>query len=480
MCHRTVGLSVPRQNGKSEITIVLILINTVFFGYRVRYTSYNSDSCIEISRRVEELIEGNGVLKTYFPVEERTKAKSGDYEIQAVDPMDKDKKLGRADFITRGGGKGRGATADVIFFDEAQEMTDAENAALSAATITLEHSQLLYFGTPPPIETAATSGAHSAKNRKGMARDFFKTLRRMCWDGSAMSTAWFEWGVSKLVSKTDVDAYYVANPSLGFRMGTGQSLTERSLSSKIMSDEQFAVEHLGYWMLQDKARAIDITRWRDLKFEGEYPVNKDTKIAVCFKGSHVSDRIDVALAYKTGDLPIYVEVNHSFDTTKEWSVDAVDEFMEFYRSRNCSSIIVDGRGVEALLVQLQADYYVWDTMDTRRRQGKILEASASDASAASSLIVGAVNERALAHGGDMLLETVVEDAGKRVSTGYTSGVGFRSLSGRQDVNYLETIGLAYYALRQDNDVSRRPDIQRANSGFNLGSESALGVETSLF
>ena len=484
--YRNVGLSVPRQNGKTEIMVILIFIFTVIFKYNVKYSSYNGDNALDIFKRCIGQIDGdafhkaNSWLQQLFPSDQRSNEKSGKFILRAFDPKTGER-LGTADFITRGGGKGRGGTIHIIFFDEAQEVTKAENNALSAATSTLKNGQVYYFGTPPQVESSATSGAHR-KDKNAQPRDYFKKFRQKCLDGNSSYTAWLEWSVEKLVPSNDIEAMYRSNPSLGYTISESQSLTIEYLCSKMMDDEDFAIEHLGYWMSQDKSRLIDITRWTDLKFEdgdNPYPVNKDTKIAVAFKFAKSKAVLNVAVAYKTGDLPICVEVIDQIDTYQEWVHDSVDMLMDYFYNRNCVGIAVDGAGSETLFMQLQADYHIWNTSDSRKRQGKLREVVGSEMAQATSLIVNSVNQKTIVHSGDGILDEIVEDAGKRMSGRYSSAIGFESISGKIDTTPLEAAALALFILKNDNSIDRREEVQ-VKRQFSFGTEKPIGIEKKIF
>lgn len=460
LCYKNVGLSVARQNGKTYIIIKRAFIGIIYLGENMVYSSYRAESMADIFIRMLEIIEeAPEALKMYFP--DLPSRKTNNKIIIARDPKT-GKKLGQIRFVTRKGGGGRGKSESVIFIDEAQDLTQAENDAMTAGIATFKNGQVWYAGTAADDNDSTSFGATSKGEKFSNS---FRTIRKQILNGLPNSM-WAEWGLDKMTPKTNRDAWYEANPSLGLDANAEQALNEEFLESRAMSDESFNVEHLNYWSEQDKNSVIESSKWHDLKLtkDESKEMFKGGSVAIALKSDINDEKLDVAIAVrKKNGEEVLVEVVDSFDMQGPY-IQKAWNFMEPYiNNHKCKAIVIDGSTAKAQLKAILEANGKWISQKNKFRQGKINLAAPSDVSLSAALLVGYVNERKVYHMGQVPLDAAIEDAGKRqFRTG--SGYGFYPISGKTSANLVEVVALALHEASK----------QRTTEVENNGEEYAFG------
>lgn len=233
--HYKVGLSVPRQNGKSALLISTALTEAAVMGRKVLYTAHQTktsdEAFIEICQAVEQMEDGEVLQVRKANGQQVIRFASG----------------GQIKVIARTKSSGRGLTFDTVICDEAQEMSDAEEAALSAVVSAAPSGdgRLIFVGTPP----------------EPGAGDPFRALRSEVL-GKARSprSAWLEWGAERGdIDTDDEDLWARYNPSLGIGALTVSALREEA------SSPTFIVERLGCWQAAESNMVITLETWRSLR-----------------------------------------------------------------------------------------------------------------------------------------------------------------------------------------------------------------------
>ena len=440
LAYKNFSVSLPRQNGKTEFIEERLAVALTVLGERAVYTSMREESAKAIFDRfldkIEAAKEAGSPLASFFP-NLPTRGRK-EKLITSVDPRT-GKVFGQVRFNTRKGGAGRGKSESLIILDEAQDLTRGERDALTAGIATFKNGQVFYVGTPEPAESASTRGVSSTSGQ-GLA-SVFGEVRQASLKG-AVHSAWFEWGIDKLVPASDKDAWYIANPALGYDLGKGRGIDEKFLESRLMDDESFAIEHLGFWGVQEKGRVIEFTRWMDQVLNNdEVKSFKGYPTVFSVKSTLDGSRVFTGLAVKKSDEEFFVEVLNDYDTSVPWVDSLYKELDMFYKSVKCKSIIIDGHTAVSSLIPALIAKNKWRVNGNKFKQGKVTIASPGDLTGGAAFLINAVNEKKLFHGSQSMMNAVVKDAGKRV---YRSGggFGFSSLSGSTIPEVLETIALA--------------------------------------
>jgi hypothetical protein len=448
LAYRVVGLTVPRQNGKTEIILNRILLGCVVLKEDQLYTAHRGDSARKIYLRLKHDIQSNKNLAKYFPYVKSIKGRSDKeehLEIVAYKPGT-NIKLGSCVFMTRGGNDlGRAMSLSVVYYDEAQSLTEAQDSALSSTILTRTNGQIYYIGTATPLDR---SGDGKKTTDSGGAGRWFLEKRDEIISGRAKFACWNEWGTSKLTDRDDIQQIYASNPSIGFKMKDGVAITVKSVQSAAGSDEVWCTENLGYWPTQAKGTVIDITRWNELTLSGISEISGNAIMGLAIKttpgNGSSGGRVDVVLSVRTPETT-YLDLINSVDMSEAWIEKLWRIVQPHIRNRAVKSVIIDGLdGIPAILEKLVKEG-LWNPRGNPRSQRNISIAQTMDITQACSAIVSSITEKSISPIKNEPLDAAVEDAGKR-KIGSSGGFGFTSISGKVDVNYLETAALALHAV----------------------------------
>ena len=220
--HSVLGISVPRQNGKTELAIMLLVL-TALRGESGAFFGHQGDVVREAFRRAsaicQPLVE-QGLVK---PIRK-----------QAGLQMIETAAGGRLYFRIRIRGAAVGLTLDRIVFDEAQKMSSQSYEDILPVTTTSKHRSIILMGTPPTDEDLELGETPFIRLRKRHARG-----------------AWVEWGIgdySLQHSPFTLKTAKAVNPAWKRIPDFTKMLREQQAT---LSDEAFARQRLGAWVLPD-------------------------------------------------------------------------------------------------------------------------------------------------------------------------------------------------------------------------------------
>jgi hypothetical protein len=149
----------------------------------------------------------------------------------------------RLRFVARSRHSGRGFSGDVVFLDEAYNLSNETMAALLPTLSARPNPQLWYTSSAPlPLQGS-------------------DVLRRVCKrgrDGSTGRMTYFEWCADQDAALDDPRAWAQANPALGLRIDPEFVRAEL----EALGPEEFARERLGIWSdLDAGGGVIDPEKW---------------------------------------------------------------------------------------------------------------------------------------------------------------------------------------------------------------------------
>lgn len=176
-------LSIPRQNGKTEIIVVIILYFLLILGLRVLYTAHLGETCFEVYDRVARIFEENDDLAEISQVK-----RSNGKECVKCKIVDEDGTVtySKVQFRTRSKNAGRGISkVNLLIYDEAQTLTDTQASDIDALQFATgeDLSLTIYAGTPPKPDELG---------------DVFEKIRKSVIDGTASDEiAYLEWSVEE-------------------------------------------------------------------------------------------------------------------------------------------------------------------------------------------------------------------------------------------------------------------------------------------
>ena len=200
---KTIGVSKPRQNGKS-FAARKYATTMGAAGKRCLYSAHNGSTVRQMFKYIKDEVESIPAL------------------------------------------------GDVIVVDEAQELTYDQLDAIKPTTLASESGdpQMIYIGTPPG---PACRG------------DVFRDMHDLAHSGKSAAW-WLEWAVDAVPDMNDTDAVlelaYLTNPALGYRIREDVMLD--AIDGYKARPDSFAREYLGWWSptAGKLKQVIDATAWQ--------------------------------------------------------------------------------------------------------------------------------------------------------------------------------------------------------------------------
>lgn len=230
-----IGLSVPRQNGKSQIIVARALAGVLLFGEKmIIISAHETDTAREVWKRLIDVVEDNPTLEAR--VTGRMDAINREFLSFGKGAERQTIKL-----KARRAGGSRGFSADCLLLDEAQILGKRAWGSIVPTMSARENPQAWLFGTPPTVDDdpfAFDRVRESSLKRKA----------RHCW---------LEWSAEPTDDFDDPATWAKANPSYGVRISQEACADDRAA----MDDEQFAMERLGMWSTEGIGRVIDEASW---------------------------------------------------------------------------------------------------------------------------------------------------------------------------------------------------------------------------
>lgn len=412
----SAGLSVPRQNGKSEVLIARSFYGLVVNGESVLYSSNLLRGVKLVFRRLVSMFtdkrhpEIQNLVKQirYGIGEESIELHNG----------------GRIQFMSRSRQAARGFDGiSLVILDEAAEVTDdqmeAIMAVLSASTTGIR--QILYVGTPP---------------YPGCPGEVFRRFRQACLmssgKGENMSNCWHEWSVAadnvQDIDLSNHDLWIECNPALPGRLT--MEFTEEEF--KTLGPGGFARERLGYWSqptVTHTELAIDPKIWNSCRSDEERPAEGRTAYGVKFS----SDGSEVVLAgaivpSSGGPARITLLAVEPMGRGLSWLADWLNE-----RYKKAACAVIDGKNGSDILIDKMKD--TWKFKDS------IVKPSAQNVVTAANLLLNELTEKTVTWYSQQ--EELKESALTATKRSISGGWGF----GGQTSGPIEAASLALWGCR---------------------------------
>ncbi|MBQ9621240.1 MAG: hypothetical protein IJR41_04820 [Atopobiaceae bacterium] len=413
------GLSVPRQNGKNAVLEMREVYGTAVLGESILHTAHRVDTARKAFLRLASFFENPahpemcGLVKSI----RRTNGQEG---IELTNG-------GVIEFSSRVNGGKRGYTADVVVFDEAQELNDDQVEAIMStmAAAPSGRRQLIYTGTPPTPVSYGT---------------VFKRERDAALSG-AKRQCWHEWSIEECIPRDAlwddvVDLCYETNPAMGIRLD--EEFTEKEF--RTLSTEGFARERLGWWRPDGNSyidAVISRDKW-DACLTDEPPEGGIFVYGVKFSpdGSLVS----LCGCLKPEDGKPIIEHKRTAPMADGigWLVNWLME-----RRDKAAQIVIDGKNGTQMLVER--------LISAGMPRKVLVTPSTGDVTAACSRLLDAVNDGLVTHSGqEYLTQSATQTERRRI--GNSGGWGFRTT----DSGQAEPIEACALALWQAETTKRKP------------------------
>ena len=235
-----VGLSIPRQVGKTYFVLAVLVIMCILFpGLQVVWTAHH----LRTSTKTFTTLRGICRRKRVAPHVRAMRAANGEQQVEFANGS-------LIMFGARSMGFGRGFDEiDVEVFDEAQILDTKALEDMIAATNQArhEHGALLFFmGTPPrPSDPSAA----------------FTERRDEAWRGPLEDAVWLEMGADPKSSPDDRSQWPRMNPSFPSRTPLESMLR---LRKNLKDEDSWNREGRGIWDDPEQVQPfLSFRRWRD-------------------------------------------------------------------------------------------------------------------------------------------------------------------------------------------------------------------------
>ena len=237
-----VGISAPRQNGKSQVIVARALAGILLFGEKmIIISAHETDTAREVWKRLIDVVESNPTLEAR--VTGRMDAINREY-LAFGEGMDRQTIKLKA----RRSSGARGFSADCLLLDEAQILGKAQWGSIVPTMSARENPQMWLFGTPPTEDDDPFA---------------FSRVRESALSSKARH-CWLEWSAAPGDDLDAVETWAKANPSFGVRITEEACADDRAA----MDDQQFARERLGMWDEEIGLEVISASVWNALAAEG--------------------------------------------------------------------------------------------------------------------------------------------------------------------------------------------------------------------
>lgn len=378
------GLSVPRQNGKTLITIGRIAAGMILYGEWVVYTAHLQKTATETFLELKSLFEGKAFRKYVKEI----RSALGREEIRLMNG-------GRIMFVARTRNGGRGFHGDLLVFDEAQELTTEQQASFLPAISASQNPQTLYLGTPPDENTPGTA---------------FRGIRDKALSGNSSAIAWTEFSVDEIGDVSDRRRWAAVNPAMGRR------IKEETIAAEFeqMDPDTFARERLGWWSVKVVILdyAIPEEEWDACSSEEMKPSGK-TAYGIKFSVDGSQIALCGAVIASDGTARVSLIANGSTSHGTQWLADWLN-----IRYEQASCVVIDGKnGVDFLIEKISG---------TWKAKGSIIRPSGKDAIAAASQMVNEVSEKTVTwyYLQEVLRESAVSSTKRPIAGGWGFGGEF--------------------------------------------------------
>lgn len=410
----TIGISRPRQNGKSFAARYYALWCAFVEGKSVLYSAHNGSTTRKMFKFMCDFIEAHeDFYRKLKPNGQGVYKAQGSEGIYLADGT-------IIEFSTRTNSGARGGTYDIIIVDEAQELTNEQRDAMMPTTIASESGdpQMIYIGTPPNPKCPGT---------------VFRDLHDRAHADELGDAWWLEWAAKDIGDPQDVDRWYECNPMIGYR------IKERSMknAADTTAPDSFAREYLGWWDAHASSvqHVLTVEEWEACKTD-EPPT--DGLMGVGVKFSPDGSRVAIAVCLKPQDGTPYVEVVKSASTSRgtRW----IPEWLIARRDK-VASVAIDGRRGETTVQALS---------DARFPRKAVHVPGSADVAKANAMLVDAVQGGNVRHYGQPDLDAAATTCARRRIG--QDGFGFDDTE-TGDSTLIEACALAY---REAMTTKRRP------------------------
>ncbi len=329
---KRVGISVPRQNGKSQLLVSRALAGALLFGERkIVISAHQQDTAREAFGKLQEILDADGNAWL------RARIRPGGV-IQALNREAVRFANGSVvQFKARTQAGGRGFSSDCLMLDEAQRLGRRAWVSINSTMSAMPNPQVWLLGTPP---TPEDDGA------------VFASVRKAARDGTSTAAAWLEWAADPSAPDFDPASEFTrwsANPAWNVRIN--HEVVAGEFES--YTPEEFNLDRLGIWLDESGGwQVLAAADWKACEDAGSQPSGSPVLV---LDVSPMSSWAGIVAAAETADGRTHVEITgdgQSLDYRPgvEWVAPHCRAVVE--RRGSLDLWIVAGSAAEALVPDL--------------------------------------------------------------------------------------------------------------------------------
>lgn len=351
--HQTALLIVPRQNGKSEILVDIILYRVFVLDETVLYTAHEWKSAQPIAERLIKMIEMRPSLAKRVKKQNNSQ---GEAKIILKGPSNPNRprfdskgnpKIGQVVFRTRSAKAGRGLDeVDTLIYDEAFDVSDEDVASIGPTQDVAKDPQVIYASSAVDRE--------SPTHRNGVQ---LSSLRALALSGEDPGIYLAEYRAPEGADRESVETWKLSNPSFGVLKSERKIKNLMRNMNSPAGQKSFDVEALGvgdYFEFDqiedDDPLVIDLGHWDDL-IDTAPEVTGTTCLAVDFSNDVVDRTCTVAVAVRTRG-GIHVQIGYHGPAKVS---DVVDFIVKATEINNPVAVVIDPRSAAAVLIKPLTD-----------------------------------------------------------------------------------------------------------------------------
>lgn len=406
----TIGISKPRQNGKSYAARYYAVYMAVFEHRDVLYSAHHSSTTKKMFMALCDLFESPERFPDFandIKSISHARGYEGFYFKDWKDEKGILHKGGCIEFATRTNSGARGGTFSVIVIDEAQELTaDQQEGMLPTVSASSDAQdvalmpQQIYIGTPPAPTCNGT---------------VFRQMHDSAHSTDDPSIWWLEWAIEtddivKAIPNRNkaLELAYKTNPAMGYR------IAEKTVDNEFetMRLDGFARERLGWWtpVVEHKIEyAIPTDLWDSCRSEEPKPEGK-TAYGVKFSADGSTVALCGAVIPESGSARISLIEMRPTGRGISWLADWLNE-----RYKKASCVVIDGRnGVDVLVERIA---------DTWKMKGSVIRPTSKDVIAAVGTLTNSLNERSVTwyYQQEALRDSAITSTKRAISGGWGFG-----------------------------------------------------------
>lgn len=360
---KRVGLSAPRQNGKSQLIVARALAGALLFGeQKIVISAHAQDTAREtFGKFIEQIDNCPALAERIDRVMNAINRESIKFHNGAV-----------IQFKARTVSGSRGFSADCLMLDEAQILGMPAWVSINSTMSARPNPQVWLLGTPPTPEDNG---------------EVFASVRDSARAGTSKTLAWVEWAADP-----------TADPSLEATRASANPAWDTRINHEVVQGEfetyppaRFSLDRLGIWRSDQEQRVIPMDLWADRAIPAA-DVPTDEPSAFGLDMSH--DRV-VSIGVAVGDHIEIAALDKVSDTlgAVEWLVE---------RAGKTIPVVVDGQSPAGSM-----------TAALRAAGVHVVITSAADMAKACGSFYDAVLEERLTHFNQPQLNAALAGARKR-------------------------------------------------------------------